>query len=100
MNKNDYLELKSLIGKTVKNIRVDLNEDRSDFGFDLKFNDDDRTILEVYDGRCPSLQDCDMIGKPEKLYLYPEGSVVYRKIIKDELGGGVMWCVSSEVETE
>ena len=92
MDKNSYLELKSLIGKTIKDVTVDLDEDRNDWGFDLEFNDG--TVMEIYDGRCPILQECDMVGKPEELYLYPDGKKVYRKIIKEELGGGVSWCIS------
>ena len=65
-------ELKKLIGRTVRDVRV--SDDADDYGFELVF--DDGTVLEVYDIRCPLLDECRM---------------------EDELkGGGVAWCVSSE----
>jgi len=46
MRKEDAEMLKTLIGKKVVEVRVNL-EDTNDYGFDLVF--DDGTVLEVYD---------------------------------------------------
>jgi len=54
MRKEDAEMLKTLIGKKVVKIRVNL-EDTNDYGFDLVF--DDGTVLEIYDICCPYFKD-------------------------------------------
>ena len=95
MRKIDYDELISIKGKTIKDILVDL--DREDnYGIEIIFDDDSR--LEIYDTRCSAIDDCDMIGKPQKLTEYSSGKIVYAKYSNEELGGGCAWSVIKKGE--
>ena len=93
MRKIDYDELISIKGKIIKDILVDLDRE-DDYGFEIIFDDDSR--LEIYDARCLAIDDCNMIGKMQKLTEYPSGKIVYGKYSKEELGGGCAWGVVNE----
>ena len=95
MRKIDYDELISIKGKTIRDILVDLDKE-DDYGFEIIFDDDSR--LEIYDIKCSAIDDCDMIGKPQKLTEYPSGKIVYGKYSKKELGGGIAWGVVKKNE--
>ena len=95
MRENDFNELRSIKGKTIKDILVDLDRE-DDYGFEIIFDND--SILEIYDIKCSAIDDCDMIGKPQKLTEYPSGKIVYDRYSKKELGGGCAWGVVKKSE--
>ena len=76
MREKDAEILKRLIGKTVKAIRLDA-ENEHDYGFELVF--DDGTVLEIYDITCPE-KDSSCLEKSMSV------------------GGGVAWRVGKEAD--
>ena len=95
MRKIDYDEIRGIKGKTIKDILVNLNEE-DDYGFEIIFDYNSR--LEIYDIKCLAIDDCDMIGKMQKLTEYSSGKIVYDRYSKKELGGGYAWGVVKKSE--
>ena len=86
-----FEELKKLVGKTVKEVRVNLL-DEQDGGFDLVF--DDGTVLELYDIRCSKLDE-DCKKKEVEVYITDyEGKIVDSQKTADlEVGGGLSFVI-------
>ena len=93
MRKDDFEELKTLIGKTIKEIKADTKYNiEDDYGFEIYFTDN--TSIEIIDRRCLAYDNgCDMVGKDEILYEYPSGKEIKSKYTKEELGGGIDWVI-------
>ena len=93
MKKEDYDDLKVIIGKTIEYVGVDITYNiDDDYGFELCFTDG--TSLEIIDRRCLAYDNgCDMVGKDEILYEYPSGKEIKSKYKKEELGGGIDWVI-------
>ena len=99
MRKEDFEELQQLVGKTIKEVRADTKYNVSDdYGFELVFDDD--TSIDVIDIRCLAYDDCDMVGKEEKLTTYPDGKTIISKYQKEQLGGGVDWIIWPDQQLE
>jgi len=94
VDKESYAELRSLIGKKIIDVKAVTNDDNC-FSFELKF--DDNTILELYDMRCDLYDVCDKIGKVEVVTSLT-GEPIMKEISKDELGGGLAFCIRKEVD--
>jgi len=95
MRPEDFEILKQLVGKTVKEIRAN-TEDESDYGFDIVF--DDGTVLEIYDLKCAKLDE-GCYGKEVEVYKYDlskDTPVSKEKTADLPVGGGVAWAIMSE----
>ncbi len=79
-------DLKKLIGKTVREIRV--SNDENDYGFDLVF--DDNTVLEIYDIRCAVMSEECKKKKVSVVNIETGDSI---EVIAHSIGGGVAWVV-------
>ena len=98
MKKEDFEELRQLVGKTIKEVRADTKYNMEDYGFELVFDDD--TSIDVIDFRCLALDDCDMVGKEEILTIYPDGKEINSKYKKEALGGGLDWVIWPDQQLE
>jgi len=93
MKPEDVEKLRELIGKKVVEVRVDSAHDS--YGFDLVF--DDGTVLEVYDIRCPAMDEsCE--SKKIKVVDIETGKTL--KVLPRSVGGGVAWLICKEVDAE
>ena len=98
MRKDHFEELKTLIGKTIKEIRADTKYNiAEDYSFELVFTDN--TSLAVLFVKCLAYDDCDMAGKEKELTM-PYGKKIVLKYTKEQLGGWVDWVIWDDQQPE
>lgn len=92
MKKKDAEIMKTLIGKRVAEILVNMS-DEEDYGFEIFF--DDGTVLEVYDLKCSKLdRSCY-----KKMATFVSRSGKEMEISNVSVGGGIGWSLTSGKET-
>ncbi|WP_457591668.1 hypothetical protein [Geoglobus sp.] len=87
MKKRDAEALRKIVGKRVREILIDLEEDSH--GFDIVF--DDGTVLEIYDIRCPKADD----GCRKKQVVFTDLSGGVHRCKDVSVGGGLGWVLRS-----